>query len=260
MGPLIHEKAEARKIIFQSTFLVHKKKNYLVVVKMTTIAFVLAACLLISASVVFGHGPIPGHMEHSALYEQYKKSTNGKHCKKNLIPSTKQVLSPIGEEMMESRAKSLFHPPLPGQNGVDYHPVLKQLVTDNSTQIIYYSWHVHVYFFHEDQNVTDRTLALRDSFIKRFSLATCDDDCFMGGPFDTCTQGMCVWDPVYGVDGPHPYGQWGVYMPNNYLAETLAWFSLNHGEFSVFFHPNTGYMVGGKSHNHPNLGSPLLCS
>ena len=19
--------------------------------------------------------------------------------------------------------------------------------------------------------------------------------------------GMCVWDPVYGVDGPHPYGK-----------------------------------------------------
>ncbi len=55
-----------------------------------------------------------------------------------------------------------------------------------------------------------------------------------------------MWDPVYGVDGPHPYGQWGVYLPNEYLAEALAWMSANHGEFEVLFHPNTGYMVGGE--------------
>lgn len=183
--------------------------------------------------------------EHSALYQQYQKSTAGQHFSKNTLASTKQVISPVGNDMMDVRTKSMFHPPLPGQNGVDYHPVRKDLSADNNT-LIYYSWHVHVYFFHEDQNVTDRTLALRDSFIKRFSLATCDDDCFMGGPFDTCTQGMCVWDPYYGVDGPHPYGQWGVYMPNEYLAPTMAWFSANHGEFNVMFHPNTGYMVGGK--------------
>jgi hypothetical protein len=57
---------------------------------------------------------------------------------------------------------------------------------------------------------------------------------------------MCVWDPYYGVDGPHPYGQWGVYLPNEYVLETLSWMSANHGEFEVLFHPNTGYMVGGK--------------
>lgn len=60
--------------------------------------------------------------------------------------------------------------------------------------------------------------------------------------------GMCVWEPVYGVDGPHPYGQWGVYMPNEYVAEVVSWMSANHGEFEVLFHPNTGYMVGGKIH------------
>jgi len=59
---------------------------------------------------------------------------------------------------------------------------------------------------------------------------------------------MCVWEPVYGVDGPHPYGQWGVYMPNEYVAEVVSWMSANHGEFEVLFHPNTGYMVGGKIH------------
>lgn len=35
-------------------------------------------------------------------------------------------------------------------------------------------------------------------------------------------------------------------MPNEYVFETITWFSANHGEFDVLFHPNTGYMVGGK--------------
>jgi aromatic ring-cleaving dioxygenase len=65
----------------------------------------------------------------------------------------------------------------------------------------------------------------------------------MGAIFDNCTR-MCVWDPVMGVDGPHPYGQWGVYLPNEMLADTVAWMSENHGEFEVLFHPNTGLMVG----------------
>ena len=69
----------------------------------------------------------------------------------------------------------------------------------------------------------------------------------MGGPFDTCDQGMCVWDPYYSVDGPHPYGQWGVYLPNELVAQTVSWFTANHGEFEILFHPNTGYMVGDHS-------------
>jgi aromatic ring-cleaving dioxygenase len=172
------------------------------------------------------------------LYQQYKENKG-----KPIIQRQQNQVRMVELPNNQNRDKSLFVPPMAGQSGADYHPQLKSLTSDN-TSIVYYSWHVHVYFFHEDVNVTQRTLALRDQFIKQFSLATCDDSCFMGGPFDTCTQGMCVWDPYYGVDGPHPYGQWGVYMPNEYLAETVSWFSMNHGEFDTLFHPNTGYMVG----------------
>ncbi len=95
-----------------------------------------------------------------------------------------------------------------GQSSVDYHPILKK-PPNPEDPITYYSWHIHVYFFHENKNVTARAMSLRESFIKTFNLDTCKDECFMGGWMDNCTQGMCVWDPVYGVDGPHPYGQWG---------------------------------------------------
>eukprot|EP00599_Poterioochromonas_sp_BG-1_P008412 CAMPEP_0173142634 /NCGR_PEP_ID=MMETSP1105-20130129/6203_1 /TAXON_ID=2985 /ORGANISM="Ochromonas sp., Strain BG-1" /LENGTH=218 /DNA_ID=CAMNT_0014056059 /DNA_START=45 /DNA_END=698 /DNA_ORIENTATION=- len=179
----------------------------------------------------------------SDLYKKYRASAN----KTPVVAHTHSV-SAISSNDQAVRDKSLFYPPLPGQTGADYHPQLKSLA-ENDTQIIYYSWHAHVYFFHEDENVTQRTLALRDQFMKRFSIALCDDSCFMGGPFDTCVQGMCAWEPFYGVDGPHPYGQWGIYIPNEYIAPAIAWLSMNHGEFEVLFHPNTGYMVGDHDQN-----------
>jgi len=193
--------------------------------------------LLILASVAVGH------QELSNLYKAYKAGGKIVNHEKQQFHS---VSSPQSNDK-KARDESLFVPPLPGQSAVDYHPQLKKLAANET--IIYYSWHVHVYFFHENQNVTDRSLALRDQFISTFGLATCNDSCFMGGPFDTCNQGMCVWDPYYGVDGPHPYGQWGVYMPNEYVAETISWMSANHGEFEVLFHPNTGYMVGDHDQN-----------
>lgn len=125
-----------------------------------------------------------GHQELSALYKQYKAAGG----KVSAAPSLNVHLPKSSD--VQARDKSLFFPPLPGQTGVDYHPQLRSMVPNDT--VVYYSWHVHVYFFHEDENVTARTLALRDNFIQHFSLATCDDSCFMGGPFDTCTQGKCA--------------------------------------------------------------------
>mmetsp|Transcript_22853 Transcript_22853/g.33381 ORF Transcript_22853/g.33381 Transcript_22853/m.33381 type:complete len:235 (+) Transcript_22853:67-771(+) len=175
------------------------------------------------------------HQELSDIYKAYKASKGISHK-----PSYRDVVLPSNTD---TASKDLFFPPLPGQTPVDYHPQLRKPMSEDEP-LTYYSWHIHVYFFHEDENVTARSLALRDEFISTFSIETCSDDCFMGGPFDTCTKGMCVWDPFYGVDGPHPYGQWGVYLPNELLAQTVAWMTANHGEFEVLFHPNTGYMVG----------------
>jgi hypothetical protein len=135
-----------------------------------------ALLLLFVASVV------AGHQELSALYKSYKAAGG----KVTGTAPTFNVKMPKSSDV-QARDKSLFFPPLPGQTGVDYHPQLRSMVPNDT--VTYYSWHVHVYFFHEDENVTARTLALRDNFIKTFSLATCDDSCFMGGPFDTCNQG-----------------------------------------------------------------------
>ena len=139
-------------------------------------------------------GSVIGHStSNSALYKKYKASA----AKKGTFSVPTYGVSSPSSADQAARDKSLFYPPLPGQSGVDYHPQLKTLA-ENDTQIVYYSWHAHVYFFHEDENVTQRTLALRDQFMKRFSLAVCDDSCFMGGPFDTCTQGkLCFYSSIY---------------------------------------------------------------
>ena len=71
-----------------------------------------------------------------------------------------------------------------------------------------------------------------------FNVPKCIGNCFMGGPFDNCSIGTCVWDPYFDVDGPHPYAQWGVYLDNSDVTETLTWMSNNHREFPVLFHPD----------------------
>ena len=130
---------------------------------------------------------VASHQDLSALYKQYQIA-GGKDAKRTLAPAALTVKSPSNKDAA-ARNKDLFFPPLPGQTGADYHPQLRNKPNPNDTVINFYSWHVHVYFFHEDANVTARTLALRDQFISTFSLAQCSDECFMGGPFDTCNQG-----------------------------------------------------------------------
>ena len=181
---------------------------------------------------------------HGSLRGQYIRFKGRKAHEKPLIdlPKTRTVAALRSGERSSNNAANLFFPPLPGQSNNDFHPQLRQLPADNET-LYYYSWHIHVYFFHENVNVTARALSVREQFISYFEINDCQGNCFMGGIFDNCTR-MCVWDPVMGVDGPHPYGQWGVYLPNELLMDTLSWMSANHGEFEVLFHPNTGEMVG----------------
>lgn len=181
---------------------------------------------------------------HSLLRTQYirfKAQASATKQPSDFI-TTRSVKPVTAEISLSSAHQDLFFPPLPEQTEVDFHPQLRRLPADNET-LYYYSWHIHVYFFHENLNVTTRALALREKFMSYFNIDTCLGNCFMGGIFDNCTR-MCVWDPVLGVDGPHPYGQWGVYLPNELLMDTLSWMSANHGEFEVLFHPNTGEMVG----------------
>ncbi|CAF3976166.1 unnamed protein product [Rotaria magnacalcarata] len=180
---------------------------------------------------------------HNSLQSEYIGSKDrliNKNRNNNIVSS--RAVKPVSNSDSAALNPDLFFPPLPGQSNNDFHPQLRRLPS-GSDPLYYYSWHIHTYFFHENVNVTARALAIREQFMGYFSIKKCEGNCFMGGIFDNCTR-MCVWDPVMGVDGPHPYGQWGVYLPNELLMDTLSWMSTNHGEFEVLFHPNTGEMIG----------------
>lgn len=192
---------------------------------------VLVACLI---SLALGH-------DIRNEYLRFKAQSSVINNPVDSIKTRRVVPIKSGEKSAATNA-DLFFPPLPGQSNNDFHPQLRQIPSENDT-LYYYSWHIHVYFFHENVNVTTRALALRQKFMTYFDIEKCLGNCFMGAIFDNCTR-MCVWDPVKGVDGPHPYGQWGVYLPNELLLDTVSWMSENHGEFEVLFHPNTGLMVG----------------
>ncbi|CAF1185280.1 unnamed protein product [Adineta steineri] len=190
--------------------------------------------VLFLATLVYSHDPLRNE------YIRIKAQSSGMNPSIE-VPKTRRTLS-VKAADQAAIDPNLFFPPLPGQSNNDFHPQLRAIPNENDT-LYYYSWHIHSYFFHENANVTARALAIRTEFMKYFNIEKCLGNCFMGGIFDNCTR-MCVWDPVMGVDGPHPYGQWGVYLPNELLQDTLAWMSENHGEFEVLFHPNTGLMVG----------------
>jgi len=202
------------------------------------LALVLVMCVVAFAHPHHGHDEDPTlhHSRQSQLYKQYL-------AEKGQSFHTRQVINVEALEYPDG-FRSEFLPPLPGQSPIDYHPILKTKRGPNDP-LIYYSWHIHGYFFGggENPNSTARAMKFRDAFIKEFNVSHCDDQCFMGGIFDKCT-GMCVWDPFHSVDGPHVVPQWGVFLPNELLASTLTWMSANHGEFSILFHPNTGEMIG----------------
>jgi len=196
--------------------------------------------ILLGVSLVFSH-PHEEHSQRFSLNSLHKLYQDEVHKSSYHIPKVVDVVSRKSHELKHTN--SLFLAPLTGMSPVDFHPQL-QVLPKAGDPLVYYSWHIHMYFFHENKNVTTRCLALRTQFMNVFRVPECTGNCFMGGPFDNCTQGICVWEPVYGVDGPHPYGQWGVYLPTELVAQTLSWMSANRGEFEVLFHPNTGLMVG----------------
>jgi len=103
------------------------------------------------------------------------------------------------------------------------------------SNVTYYSWHIHVYFFQNNKNDTDTATVLRNQFISEFSVVECDGGC------DVLCPKICHWDLNLQPIGPHTFGSWGIYVPVEYFASTAAWISIHHGSLNVLIHPNSGY-------------------
>ena len=78
-------------------------------------------------------------------------------------------------------------------------------------------WHPHVYF---DPAPHDAAWALRERIEKTFDI----------------NMGRFHEKPV----GPHPRFSYQVRFRNDHVADLLSWPAVNHGDLTVFVHPNTG--------------------
>jgi aromatic ring-cleaving dioxygenase len=78
-------------------------------------------------------------------------------------------------------------------------------------------WHAHVYF---DAATRDAAWALRERIEKSFEIV----------------MGRFHERPV----GPHPMFSYQVHFQSAQFAPLISWLTLNHGDLTVFIHPNTG--------------------
>ena len=78
-------------------------------------------------------------------------------------------------------------------------------------------WHAHVYF---DPATRDAAWALRERIEKQFDIQ----------------MGRFHEKPV----GPHPMFSYPVTVRNDQFTPVVSWLTLNHGDLTVFIHPNTG--------------------
>lgn len=58
-------------------------------------------------------------------------------------------------------------------------------LNDNVT---YYSYHIHVYFLQKNENATNEATLLRNRFLSKFNVDSCNDDC------ETWCPKICHWD------------------------------------------------------------------
>jgi len=106
-----------------------------------------------------------------------------------------------------------------------------------------YSYHIHVLWNQVDTNKTVVGLALREKFMEAFHLKDgqpCDSD------NTTHPTAFCMFPTMMEGMGPFPVANWIVLVTSDWLGDTVAWIQMNHGDFDVLIHPNTGCEV----HDH----------
>ncbi|CAF1110025.1 unnamed protein product [Rotaria sordida] len=104
-------------------------------------------------------------------------------------------------------------------------------LNDNVT---YYSYHIHVYFLRTSFKERNEAIQLRNRFLNKFNVSSCNDHC------ETWCPRICHWTLNMSPVGPHPIGSWGVYIPLEQFTQTISFISMYHGSLTVLIHPNSG--------------------
>lgn len=122
----------------------------------------------------------------------------------------------------------VFPPPAPG-----YSPTN---CTAESAPI--WSYHVHVLFWPDNEQHSQKAAALKSLFEEHFNATFCK------GYFHQ--PDLCYFATVDKPQGPFLTGQWGCYVPLDRYAEVLSWFMQRRADLDVIVHPDTGCLV----HDH----------
>eukprot|EP01099_Mayorella_cantabrigiensis_P003228 TRINITY_DN24_c0_g1_i4.p1 TRINITY_DN24_c0_g1~~TRINITY_DN24_c0_g1_i4.p1 ORF type:complete len:229 (-),score=39.81 TRINITY_DN24_c0_g1_i4:201-887(-) len=100
------------------------------------------------------------------------------------------------------------------------------------------SFHIHIVYIVTDAGAVQRALQLRDQARAHFA-DLIGPDC--EGLYD---EGRLCFitdhDFTQFAGGPWPSGEWAMFVPVSYYAQTVPWFTQHYGEFSLFVHPNSG--------------------
>ncbi|DBA02930.1 TPA: hypothetical protein N0F65_005957 [Lagenidium giganteum] len=102
-------------------------------------------------------------------------------------------------------------------------------------------WHFHVYWFARNKKSGEEASALRAKLVEKVKA----DPTFIAVFNDSADlfPGLIQRPPPINHEpvGPHVSGSFEVWVPRESIAAALSWFTLNHGNLSVLFHPLTRY-------------------
>eukprot|EP00518_Triparma_eleuthera_P005634 CAMPEP_0182453740 /NCGR_PEP_ID=MMETSP1319-20130603/675_1 /TAXON_ID=172717 /ORGANISM="Bolidomonas pacifica, Strain RCC208" /LENGTH=206 /DNA_ID=CAMNT_0024651695 /DNA_START=171 /DNA_END=791 /DNA_ORIENTATION=- len=114
---------------------------------------------------------------------------------------------------------------------------------DESDEIKEY--HFHVYFWPKNPVSVADALRLRDNLVSSVSrgdfVAVCE------GVNSTVLPGLAEDARVPSIDyepmGPHPVGNYEIWVPQEYLGKVTSFMMLNRGENTLLFHPKSYHCV-----------------
>ena len=104
------------------------------------------------------------------------------------------------------------------------------------------SYHFHVLFQGSNEENTQGAIELRNNFINEFGL-TNDRNCTMGPVDPAPEEPMCVFNVDMEPSGPFLTSQFAFFIQKDDFTVAQEWMRLNHGDYDVLYHPNTGCHV-----------------
>eukprot|EP01084_Bolivina_argentea_P312334 540733_1 len=125
----------------------------------------------------------------------------------------------------------------------DPNPMIN-IKCENPNNITFYSYHIHVLFWQQNNASYTNALALKNEFIKAFNInesAECNDI----NSTHNQNPPLCIVD----FDFPEPAcpfltSEWAAFVPNNNIfSKTVPWMMVNHAKYdmvNVMIHPNSG--------------------